>query len=113
MLTDGISDRKFPTFNIPIYPYKTYIFYCSETFLPENVPYHVQGSNISNHQGSQCITWSCLKVYFHLVNFNVCSLDSPNFCTYLTIQNIPLINKFLDLQNVPLFLTFLDLQNIQ
>ena len=33
MLTDGISDRKFPTFNIPIYPYKTYIFYCSETFL--------------------------------------------------------------------------------
>ena len=31
---------------------------------------------------------SCLKVYFHSVNVNVCGLDSPNFCTYLSIQNV-------------------------
>ena len=35
-LTEGIIDWKFPTFYIPIYPYKTYIFYCYETFLPGN-----------------------------------------------------------------------------
>ena len=34
-LTKGIIDRKFPTFYIPIYPYKMYIFYCYETFCQE------------------------------------------------------------------------------
>ena len=33
---------------------------------------------------------------------NNCSSDSPNFHTYLCIQNIPLFCTFLDLQNVPL-----------
>ena len=68
--------------------------------LQEKVPHHVRGSKISDHQGSQCVTRSCLKVYFHLVNVNVCSLDLPNFHTYLTIQNVLLLHTFLDLQNV-------------
>ena len=34
-LIAGIIDRKFPTFYVPIYPYKTYIFYCYETFCQE------------------------------------------------------------------------------
>ena len=34
-LTKGIIDRKFPTFYVPIYPYKTYIFHCYETFFQE------------------------------------------------------------------------------
>ena len=33
-LNEGIIDQNFPTFYIPIYSYKTYIFYCYETFLP-------------------------------------------------------------------------------
>ena len=33
-LTKGIIDQKFPTFYIPIYSYKMYIFYCYKTFLP-------------------------------------------------------------------------------
>ena len=34
-LTKGIIDQKFTTFYVPIYPYKTYIFYCYETFCQE------------------------------------------------------------------------------
>ena len=34
-LTKGIIDQKFPTFYVPIYPYKMYIFYCYETFCQE------------------------------------------------------------------------------
>ena len=59
----------------------------------------------------------CHKVLFEsLFSFgqcNVSSSDSSNFCTYLTVQNVPLFCTFLDLQNVPLFHTFLDLQNVQ
>ena len=64
-LTEGIIDRKFPTFYEPICPYKTYIFYCYVTFvrnLMEKVPHRVQGSMISpisGHQGTQCVMWSC------------------------------------------------------
>ena len=116
-LTKGIIGQKFQTFNLPIYPYTKNILYCYETFFvtnsPEKVPYHVQGYKISDHQGLQCVTWSCLKVYFYSVNGNVCSFDSPNFCTYLTIENVPLFCTFLDLQNIPLFSTFFDLQNVQ
>ena len=34
-LTEGIIDRKFPTFYVPIYPYKTNIFHWYETFCQE------------------------------------------------------------------------------
>ena len=63
-LTERIIDRKFPTFSVPIYPYKTYIFHCYETFfrnLLEKVPHRVQGSKISQiscHQGLQCVMWA-------------------------------------------------------
>ena len=42
------------------------------------------------------------NVIFPFGQCNICGLDSPNFRTYLCIQNIPLFRTFLDLQNVAL-----------
>ena len=63
--------------------------FCQE--LARKVPFLVQGLKISDHQG---VTRPFLKAYFHSVNVDVCSLDSQNFCTYLTIQNVPLFHTF-------------------
>ena len=78
-LTKRIIDRKFPTFYVPLYPYKTYIFHCYETFsgtclkkfpivskVLRFLGFPVTKVSPRCHQGSQCVTWSCKKCDFSI-----------------------------------------------
>ena len=134
--TKGIIDQKLPTFNVPIYPYKTYIFYCYETFLSGTC----QKSSLSCTRFEDFWSPRCHKALFeslfsfgqcrclqfgftkllYIFNHTKCTFISyildqqniPLFCTFLDLQNVPLISTFLDLQNIPLFSMFLDQQNV-
>ena len=108
-LTEHIIDRKFPTFSVPIYPYKTYIFHCYETFFSgtcwKKFPIVSKVLRFLGFPVTKVHNVSCgpvRNVIFPFGQCNICGSDSPNFRTYLCIQNVPLFCTFLDLQNVPL-----------
>ena len=87
-ITKGIIDQKFPTFYVPIYPYKTYIFYCYENFLPGTCckNFLIMYKVLRFHGFPVTVMWSW--GVFSIGQCNVCSSDSLNFCTYLSIQNV-------------------------
>ena len=105
-LTEGIIDLQFPTFYVPIYPYKTYIFHWYETFLPgtcwKKFPIMYKVLRFHRFPVTKVHNAVWFKSLFSFRQCNVYSSDSPNFHTYLCIQNVPLFCTFLDLQNVPL-----------
>ena len=66
--TEGSNDQKFPTFNLPIYPFKTYIFYCYDTFIVRNLPettmYKVLRLPIAKvHNVSQGPVWKFIFIW--------------------------------------------------
>ena len=107
-LTEGIIDRNFPTFYVPIYPYKMYIFYCYVTLSGtcwKKFPIVSKVLRFLGFPVTKVHNVSCgpvKNVIFPFGQCNICSLDYPNFRTYLCLQNVPLFRTFLDLQNVAL-----------
>ena len=89
-LTDNQRDYwpKVPNFYVPIYPYKTYIFYCYENFLPGTCckNFLIMYKVLRFHGFPVTVMWSW--GVFSIGQCNVCSSDSLNFCTYLSIQNV-------------------------
>ena len=133
-LTEGIIDQKLPTFDIPIYSYKTYIFYWYETFLPETCwkkfPIMYKVLRFNAFLVTMVHNVSCgpvKKVIFSFSQCNICGLDSLNFCTYSiqnvysnynilgTLKNLVLNNfsqyNFFSLDS-PNFCTYLYIQNV-
>jgi len=99
-LNKGIIDQKFPTFYIPIYSYKTYIFYCYETFLPGTcwkklpIMYKVlrlHGFPVTKVHNVSCgLVWKFIFIRILWIFIHIYA------------QNVPLFHTFLDLQNIPL-----------
>ena len=80
---------------ISLNSYKTDILYCYETFLPgtcwKKFPIMSKVLRFHGFPVTKVHNVSCgpvKKVIFSFGQCNICGLDSPNLCTYLSIQNV-------------------------